>query len=382
MTEPMNGYEYLKQLAEKKEKKHHSFQDYYLYLDDKARKKGIPIHGTFELTPLCNFDCKMCYVHLTKEQMQEKPLLTVEQWKEIIHQAWEAGMIRATLTGGECLTYPGFKEIYLYLRSLGCEISVLTNGSLINEEWIRFFQENKPLIIQITLYGQNEEVYEKVTGKRSFTKVAENIRLMLEKELPVTISVTPNKYMGRDVFETIRFGKSFDRGVQVNNFLMNPRTETGRSGQHDDLDIGLYAKIWKLLDENTGETIKEIPEDSLPPIGGSVHECDLCGLECGGGRSGFNIDWKGAMHPCNLFTYIESYPLEIGFTEAWKQINQVVESWPRVPECEGCAYSTVCSKCAARMLQYVKPGKQPVPMCGEVRYLVQHGAWHIPDCDK
>lgn len=33
------------------------------YLNFKARDKGLPIAGSFELTPLCNFDCKMCYVH-------------------------------------------------------------------------------------------------------------------------------------------------------------------------------------------------------------------------------------------------------------------------------------------------------------------------------
>ena len=169
MAESMNGYEYLKQLAEQKESAMNSFQDYFKYLDTKARIQGVPIHGQFELTPLCNFNCKMCYVHLTKEQMLERPLLTVDQWEGIIHQAWEAGMIRATLTGGECLTYPGFKDIYLYLQNLGCEVSVLTNGYFIDEEWIDFFQKNKPQEIQITLYGQNEEVYERVTGIRGFT---------------------------------------------------------------------------------------------------------------------------------------------------------------------------------------------------------------------
>ena len=378
----MGQYDFLKQLVEKKEAERRSFQDYYLYLDNKARKQGVPIHGTFELTPLCNFNCKMCYVHLTKEQMLERLLLTVEQWKSIIHQAWEAGMIRATLTGGECLTYPGFKEIYLYLRSLGCEVSVLTNGALIDDEWIQFFQINKPVIIQITIYGENEEVYERVTGQRNCTKVTNNIRKMLDNGLPVKVSITPNKYMGEDVFETIRMAQRFGTGLTVNNFLMNPRAETGRSKQKNDMDIDFYVRIWEQLEEQKGNKLTEISEDNLPAIGGSVHECDLCGLQCSGGRSGFNIDWKGIMHPCNLFEYIKSFPLKTGFAEAWKQMNQAAENWPRVPECEGCAYTMVCSKCAARMLQFVEPGKRPIPMCEETKYLVQHGAWHIPDCDK
>ena len=382
MTEPRNGYEYLKQLAEKKEAAMHSYEDYFKYLDGKARIQGVPIHGQFELTPLCNFNCRMCYVHLTKEQMLKRPLLTVEQWKDIIHQAWEAGMLRATLTGGECLTYPGFKEIYLYLQSLGCEVSVLTNGYLIDKEWIEFFQKNKPVEIQITLYGQNEEVYERVTGIRGFAKVTENVKKLLEAGLHVNLSITPSKYLGEDVFETIKFGESLGTHITVNNFLMTPRNETGRSRQKHDQHIDFYVRLWRFLDEKGEEQIQSIPKENLPPIGGNLHECNECGLQCGGGRSSFNIDWKGNMYPCNQLNMVESFPLQSSFSEAWKQINQAVEAWPRVPECEGCAYASVCTKCAARMIQYVNPGKQPVPMCEETRYLVQHGAWHIPDCDK
>ena len=313
---------------------------------------------------------------LTKEQMKGKPLLSTEQWKDIIHQACEAGMIRATLTGGECLTYPGFKEVYLYLRNLGCEVSVLTNGALVDDEWIGFFQENKPIAIQVTLYGENEEVYEKVTGKRNFTKVIDNVRRMQM----VNLSVTPNKYLGEDVFDTILLGKSLDSMLVVNNYLLNPREETGRSGQHDEIDIDFYIKLRYFLDGKEDSQIQIVPEDRLPPIGGPAHECVQCGLKCGAGRSSFNIDWKGNMYPCTQLSMVESYPLRTGFVDAWKQINQVVENWPRVAECEGCAYASVCSVCAAKMLQFTEPGKQPVLLCEQTKYLVQHGAWHIPEC--
>ena len=54
------------------------------YLDMKARKRGIPIRGMFELTPLCNLNCKMCYVHLAKDQLGERELLTTQEWKSLI----------------------------------------------------------------------------------------------------------------------------------------------------------------------------------------------------------------------------------------------------------------------------------------------------------
>ncbi len=381
MDEPKNGYEFLKQLDEKKNAQKSIHQEFYAYLDSKAREKGIPLHGQFELTPLCNFDCRMCYVHLAKEQMRGKPLLTVNEWKDLIHQAWKAGMIGATLTGGECLTYPGFREVYLYLRELGCEVSLLTNGALIDDKWISFFRANKPAVIQITLYGQNEEVYERVTGQRSFSKVTENIRKMLEAGLLVSLAVTPSKYLEEDVFETIRFGKTFGVDLSVNSYLMAPREETGRSEQQDDLDIDFHVKLRHFLDGKKEDEIQIIPEDRLPPVGGLAHECSQCGLQCGGGRSSFNIDWKGIMYPCNQLSMVKGYPLRTSFSEVWKQINRAVENWPRVAECEGCAYALVCSNCAAQMLRFTEPGKQPAALCEQTKYLVQHGAWHIPECE-
>lgn len=147
MKLPKDGHEYLEKLIAESNNQHQSFDRFSQYLEEKARRKGVPIRGQFELTPLCNFDCKMCYVHLNPDQTQDNGIMSVEQWKDLISQAWKAGMYKAVLTGGECLSYAGFEEIYLYLHGLGCEINVLTNGALLNERWIHFFREHMLLMI-------------------------------------------------------------------------------------------------------------------------------------------------------------------------------------------------------------------------------------------
>ena len=81
----------------------------------------------------------MCYVHLNRDQMQGRPLLTTEQWIDIMDHAIDAGMMYADLTGGECLSYPGLREIYLHLRSRGICVVILTNGQLLTEELADFF---------------------------------------------------------------------------------------------------------------------------------------------------------------------------------------------------------------------------------------------------
>jgi radical SAM protein with 4Fe4S-binding SPASM domain len=285
------------------------------------------------------------------------------------------------VTGGECLTYPGFEELYLYLHSLGCHVDVLTNASLLNDRWIRFFQDHKPIGIQVTVYGGDEDAYERVTGQRAFSTVLKNIQAIKDAGLPLKLSVTPNRILGEGVFDTICVARQFTKAVIVNQALDTPREETGRSHGEYDLDAESYVRINRFLRELDGQEIKEVPVSTLPPIGGMCHEARECGLSCSAGRSNFSIDWRGVMHPCSSLELIEGEPLKEGFLSAWHRVSSVACSWPRVPECEGCAYQSACTNCAARMLQFADPGKQPIALCERTRYMVQQGISQIPDCE-
>ena len=46
----------------------------------KAGNAGIPLSGTFELTPLCNFSCRMCYVRKTVGEVKNsnRPLKSLK----------------------------------------------------------------------------------------------------------------------------------------------------------------------------------------------------------------------------------------------------------------------------------------------------------------
>ena len=58
-------------------------------LFQKADMKRIPLSGTFELSPVCNFNCRMCYVCQSQKQLQvhPRPMMTLEQWKDLADAA-------------------------------------------------------------------------------------------------------------------------------------------------------------------------------------------------------------------------------------------------------------------------------------------------------
>ena len=70
------------------------------YIHQKGARLGLPVTGTFELTPRCNFNCNMCYVHQTEAQAAQggRRELTTAEWLAIAEEARKAGMVFLLLT--------------------------------------------------------------------------------------------------------------------------------------------------------------------------------------------------------------------------------------------------------------------------------------------
>lgn len=340
------------------------------YLRIKAWYAGIPRFGKFELTPLCNLDCRMCYIHLQKEQLGDKGLLSVDQWKRLMQEAADAGMKVATLTGGECLTYYGFEELYLFLQSLGVEIVVFTNGILLNEEKIQFFREHPPRLIQVSLYGSTEDAYEKVTGHRVYGAVMEHIEKARAADLPITVAVTPSVYM-EDAESIIRLLAGMGQPYTISAGLFEPYEATGRKGKAVELSKEKYLDLYKLQAELKGKKLTPMSEDCLPipekETDGGV------GLLCGGGNSGFVINYQGMLYPCSMLQEYGAEPLRTGFQEAWEAVHRFVKNYPRPMECEDCKLKTVCTNCVAEHAKGAAKGHANPNVCAWGRCLLRAG---------
>ena len=122
------------------------------YLHIKASRLGIPLNGTFELTPLCNMNCRMCYVRMDRKQQEAvRPLRTAEEWLALGEEAKERGMTYLLLTGGEPFMRPDFRQIMQGLHRMGFVLSINSNGTMINEETVEWLKETPPVRINITL---------------------------------------------------------------------------------------------------------------------------------------------------------------------------------------------------------------------------------------
>ena len=326
-----------------------SQSEYIKLLSRHARENNIPLSGSFELTPLCNLDCKMCYVHLQDASLKER-LLSGKQYISVMKEAIAHGMVFVLLTGGEALTHPDFWEIYDFLQSAGVYVRLKTNDILLNEETVIRLSKQPPYGIDISLYGCDRESYLAVTGHDVFDTVAKNIYNAIGALLPVRLMITPSGYMSPWTDAVMAYAKSFNVPVVVNETLIAPYENTGRKIEDFDLPAEEYLRIAK----KRTEMFSDLPapdedEERIQETADGIPVPEK-GLRCGAGRSCFSMHWNGNMTACLSFSekLVCADVQSVGFDEAWRKINSFVREYEIPKACLSCAHNQFCSYCPTR----------------------------------
>ena len=305
---------------------------FYKQVWEKAFEDAIPITGTFELTPRCNFNCRMCYVHLPEAEIEKYGReLNAEEWLRIAGEAKEAGTAWLCVTGGEPLTHPEFEIIWRELTQMGFFITLQTNASLLTK-YEKLFEECPPRACKITLYGSNDQVYRDVCRvENGFTKADAGIRMLRQMKIPVELVSTVIQQNLDDVENIIRY-------VEKNKLRWIPNINVRTAGRGVDVDMGHLRIRPPKKDSNAGQesSRKNLVDPERKP-------CTYCKEF----RIGYWIVWNGYMRFCSFMNGPDISVRSRPFNECWKELVGFQESleWPQ--ECKECEYQKSCARCAA-----------------------------------
>lgn len=309
---------------------------FYKAVWEKAYADAIPISGTFELTPRCNFDCRMCYVHLKAEEIPKfGKELSAKEWLRIAIQAKETGTTWLCITGGEPLMHPEFEVIYRELSQMGFFITLQTNASMIRGNILSLLEEYPPRLAKVTLYGSSDAVYEKVCRvEKGFTRVDEGLRHLWERKIPIQLVSTVIRQNEDDVKRMAFY--AFQHGL--------PWMATGgirQSVRGASYDVN-ELRVTEKLDE---EKRKEIRKYLKNPVDITRKPCTYCRDY----RLGYWISWDGIMKFCGFMREPHISVKEQTFQNAWEELIRFEEQlqWPK--ECKSCEAASVCFKCAATL---------------------------------
>ena len=346
------------------------------FLFHKASGRKIPLSGTFELSPECNFACRMCYIRKTRREIlaHDRPMVTLAQWLEIARQAREQGLLYLLLTGGEPFLWPDFWKLYDALIHMGFLISINTNGSLIDEEAIKRLQALPPNRINITLYGASDATYERLCGAKGvFSRVDRAISGLKAAGVPVKLNCSLTPSNAGDLEAITRYAQEKDIYLQVNTYMFPPiRRDASMVGQNDRFtpsEAAFYhMKRYRLQStpEEYQNFLRQTAEGMEQPIGLDESCIDPVDgkIRCRAGNASFWITWDGWMTPCGMMPTPKVDIATLPFSEAWAKLVQEAEAVAVSSVCLGCANQAMCHACAAMaMTETGSAGGIPTYLC-------------------
>ena len=132
-----------------------------------AAPRRIPCLETvfLHITNRCNLSCAHCYYPSTPSRTLDLPGPKV---LDLLKEAADLGGTSVAISGGEPLLHPDFRRILPF----ACEklnVQLLTNGTLIDEEWAAYLSDF-PLRIQVSLDGPSPNIHDAVRGRGTFEK--------------------------------------------------------------------------------------------------------------------------------------------------------------------------------------------------------------------
>lgn len=331
------------------------------YLHRKATRLRIPLNGTFELTPLCNMDCKMCYVRMTKEQQEKvRPLRTAEEWLRLGKTAKEQGMVYLLITGGEPFLRPDFREIFQGLHKMGFIVSINSNGTMIDEKTMEWLKETPPIRINMTLYGASDETYERLCGNpRGFTQVTKAIRLLKEAGITVKLNCSVTPYNAHDLEAMFAFAEKEGLLIQATSYMFPPLRKNikmvGKNDRFTPEEAAYYSAKIEMLSGGEEYFLEKMKKGDWSAVSmDTAEDCQALegeGIRCRAGRCSFWITWDGRMLPCGMLV-AEQAPnvFEEDFSKAWEE-TMLQAGKIRLPgKCAGCDLKDKCRACAAMVL--------------------------------
>ena len=169
-----------------------------------------------QLTPICNLDCNMCYAKMTKDEVLKygRPIMNFDNWKWYIDCLKEMGTAALSLTGGECMLHPDFREIYKYAYDLGFLITIMTNGTIMSDELLVMFLNRPPACFSVTIYGSSYETYEELCHNGdAYHRVYRNVESLIDAGFLVNVKYTVVRENANDLLATYQY--FYEKGIRL-----------------------------------------------------------------------------------------------------------------------------------------------------------------------
>jgi radical SAM protein with 4Fe4S-binding SPASM domain len=302
----------------------------------------------WDITSACNLKCKHCRLGNTSRPFE----LSTEDGKKLLLQSKEVKVEFFNFSGGEPFLRKDIFELIETASTLFKEITITTNGTLLNKDIAKKLSNYRNIRLSISLDADknDHDRFRGVSG--AFDMTIRGLRILAENKVRFSIKCTLTRYT-KNPFKLLKLARKF--GAEF--FSIRSVIPVGRANKEMLLDTKEYINIIrKVLDMGRKMKVKMYSDDPIlipffPELVGETHETlrNKC-MGCLLGSEILYINSNGDVFPC---AYV---PLKIGNVRNDSLKNIIRFKIPKKLKnyrehlsgrCKSCKYLYVCGGCRA-----------------------------------
>jgi SynChlorMet cassette radical SAM/SPASM protein ScmE len=326
---------------------------------------ALPTNMEIALTGRCNLRCQYCFY---ADEMVALKNLPTEKWLAFFDQLGRLTVQRLTLTGGEVFSLPDFFELVDGVIANRMRYSILTNGTLIDEQVMAQFEVGKRRqrldSIQVSIDGSTAEIHN-LSRPKSFERAVRGLRLLHEARFPVTVRTTINRHNLHDLENVARL---LLEDIGLRSFSTNDAMPMGAGCDNQGITLTSAEKLEamhimeRLMQRYPGRLIAQAGPQAKLKMYAEMEHARQTGEKakdwqmgyltaCGCVFSKLGILHDGTIVPCHLLYQVTlGHILEDSIEEIWyhhpilktmRERSQIPMN--QVPGCENCGWTAFCN---------------------------------------
>lgn len=308
-----------------------------------------PISLNILLTYNCNFSCKHCYISPEREKDNiinniQIPI-TLEKWKFILKEFYEAGTIYLRISGGEPTIYPYFIDLYNFAWDLGYKIEIATNGYLLYK-YYDLLKSKKPFLITFSLYGISDETYSKFCHieRNGFTNLHNSILFCKNHDVSYRITYVLTKYNALEMDKIYKFGINENWDLNCLRTMQNDTKGNANPSQYN-ATVDEIVRSYRIF----GDVRKKLNHFRNLVWNNGYKTCFS-------GSTSFNVNPYGEMYLCSSCFNIK-YKIDRSLNEMLSTINNSRRiNIEKKNQCSDCNLKHWCGLCTPIANEKIKSG--------------------------
>ncbi|MGF1465863.1 MAG: radical SAM protein [Sandaracinaceae bacterium] len=291
-----------------------------------------PLSAMIEVADRCNEVCVHCY------QVQgQKGELGTEDWKAILDDLADLGVLFLTVSGGEATLRRDLLELLAYARQKRFAVKLYTNGLSMSADLARALAELAIQEVQISLYSPRAEVHDWVTRvPRSWERAVAGARHLVREGIPVVLKTPLMSVNVDDIDAYIALAAAVGA-----DYSFDPHLDPREDGDRDPQRLGVPRDKHLALLRNP----------AIAPAATRAPEERRERRVCGACRGAVHIEANGEMRPCTQLDVPVGHARTDGVGRAWRENDAAralrALTWNDLHGCRDCDLQPYCHRCFA-----------------------------------